>query len=181
MSESLILVEEIDEAYEPTEEEILEVISEFNKRKKVPKYVYDVIDAMPKDTHPMVALSAAVLSLEKESVFVQKYNEGMKKSEYWESTYEDAMNLLAKMGEIGAYIYRKKYKGGEIIPSDPKLDFGGDFTMILPSALAAEALHFGDRHALHQAFPAQCLHQVVQGVRTGRHIAYGRAASRCCR
>ncbi|MFH0865469.1 MAG: citrate (Si)-synthase [Bacteroidota bacterium] len=115
----------------PTEAEITEVIEEFNKRKQVPQYVYDVINAMPKDTHPMVALSAAVLSLQKESVFVQKYNAGMKKTEYWDSTYEDALNLLAKMGQIGAYIYRKKYKGGSIIPSDPKLDFGGDFAHMM--------------------------------------------------
>lgn len=115
----------------PTEAEITEVIEEFNKRKQVPQYVYDVINAMPKDTHPMVALSAAVLSLQKESVFVQKYNAGMKKTEYWDSTYEDALNLLAKMGQIGAYIYRKKYKGGNIIPSDPKLDFGGDFAHMM--------------------------------------------------
>lgn len=115
----------------PNEAEIAEVIAEFNKRKQVPKYVYEVIDAMPPDTHPMVALSAAVLSMQKESVFVQKYNAGMKKTEYWDATYEDAMNLLAKMGQIGAYIYRKKYKGGDIIPSDPKLDFGGDFAHMM--------------------------------------------------
>lgn len=115
----------------PTQEEITEVIEEFNKRKQVPKYVYDVIDAMPEDTHPMVSLSAAVLSMQKESVFVKKYNAGMKKTEYWDATYEDAMNLLAKMGQIGAYIYRKKYKGGDIIPSDAKLDFGGDFAHMM--------------------------------------------------
>lgn len=115
----------------PTEAEITEVIEEFNKRKQVPQYVYDVINAMPKDTHPMVALSAAVLSMQKESVFVKKYNAGMKKTEYWDSTYEDALNLLAKIGQIGAYIYRKKYKGGNIIPSDPKLDFGGDFAHMM--------------------------------------------------
>lgn len=115
----------------PTESEIAEVNAEFNKRKQVPQYVYDVINALPKDTHPMVALSAAVLSMQKESVFVQKYNAGMKKTEYWDSTYEDALNLLAKMGQIGAYIYRKKYKDGNIIPSDPKLDFGGDFAHMM--------------------------------------------------
>ncbi|MBI4649341.1 MAG: citrate (Si)-synthase [Bacteroidia bacterium] len=115
----------------PTESEIAEVNAEFNKRKEVPRYVYDVINALPPDTHPMVALSTAVLSMQKESVFVKKYNSGIKKTEYWDATYEDALNLLARIGQIGAYIYRNKYKGGNIIKSDPNLDFGGDFAHMM--------------------------------------------------
>jgi len=51
--------------------------------------------------------------------------------DYWKPTYEDAMNLLAKLPEIAAFIYRHKYKGGDIIPSDPKLDMGGDFAHMM--------------------------------------------------
>jgi len=64
-------------------------------------------------------------------VFARRYREGIGKMEYWAPTYEDAMNLLAKLPEIGAYIYRMKYKGDAPIPSDPKLDFGGDFAHMM--------------------------------------------------
>ena len=114
----------------PTEHEIKEVAEEFNLRKNVPKYVFDVIKAMPEDTHPMIMLSAAILSMQRESEFNKQYH-GLKKNDYWESTYEDALNLLAKLPEIGAFIYRYKYKNKEIIPSDPSLDFGGNFAHMM--------------------------------------------------
>ena len=41
--------------------------------------------------------------------------------DYWDPTYEDALNLLAKLPEIAAFIYRLKYKGGDIITPDSKL------------------------------------------------------------
>jgi citrate synthase len=114
----------------PTDHEIKEVAEEFNNRKNVPKYVFDVIRAMPEDTHPMIMLSSAILSLQRESVFNKEYH-SLKKNDYWESTYEDALNLLAKLPEIGAFIYRYKYKNNKIIPSDPSLDFGGNFAHMM--------------------------------------------------
>ncbi|MFH1321604.1 MAG: citrate (Si)-synthase [Bacteroidota bacterium] len=115
----------------PTESEIAEITDEFNKRKKVPQYVFDVINAMGNDSHPMTMFSAAILALQKESEFVKKYNAGLSKMDYWDPTYEDALNLLAKLPEIGAYIYRKKYKNGDIIASDPNLDMGGNFAHMM--------------------------------------------------
>ncbi len=115
----------------PTEEQTAEVIAEFKKRKKVPDYVFDVIRALPADSHPMAMFSNAILAMEKESIFAKKYKEGISKMDYWDSTYEDALNLLAKLPTIAAYIYRLKYKNGDIIPSDPNLDFGGDFAHMM--------------------------------------------------
>jgi citrate synthase len=114
----------------PTDHEIKDVAEEFNKRKNVPAYVFDVIRAMPMDTHPMIMLSAAILSMQRESIFNQQYH-NLKKNDYWDATYEDALNLLAKLPEIGAFIYRYKYKNNDIIPSDPKLDFGGNFAHMM--------------------------------------------------
>ncbi|RLD32991.1 MAG: citrate (Si)-synthase [Bacteroidetes bacterium] len=115
----------------PNDEDVAAIAEEFNDRKEVPKYVFDVINAMPADTHPMVMLSAATLAMQRESEFVKMYNKGMSKMVYWEPTYEDALNLLARLPEIGAYIYRRKYKGGEIIPSDPSLDMGANFAHMM--------------------------------------------------
>lgn len=115
----------------PSDSEVKEVADEFNKRKTVPQYVFDVLNAMPDDSHPMVMFSAAILSMQKESEFAAAYKSGISKMVYWDSTYEDALNLLAKLPEIGAYIYRKKYKNGDIIPSDPNLDWGGNFAHMM--------------------------------------------------
>jgi len=115
----------------PTDADVDSIAKEFNDRKAVPKYVFDVINAMPDDTHPMVALSAAIVSMQRESEFVKMYNAGMSKMDYWEPTYEDALNMLARLPEIGAYIYRKKYKNGDIIASKPGLDMGANFAHMM--------------------------------------------------
>jgi len=111
----------------PTQEETLEVVKEFQALRAVPAYVGEVLRAMPKDSHPMVMFSTAILAMQRESVFVKRYNQGMKKDEYWDATFEDATNLLAKLPSIAAMIYRLKYKGDAQIAADPKLDFGGNF------------------------------------------------------
>jgi citrate synthase len=115
----------------PTEKEVEEVHEEFNARKKVPEYVFDMLRAMPKDAHPMSMFSAAIVAMQKESVFVKRYEEGMNKMDYWDPTYEDALTLLARLPEVGAFIYRHKYKDGNIIAPDPNLDMGGNFAHMM--------------------------------------------------
>jgi citrate synthase len=115
----------------PTEAETLEIVEEFKKRHKTPKYVFDMLKALPKDSHPMAMFSAAIVAMQRESNFVKSYNEGIGKMEYWDPTYEDALNLLAKLPEIAAFIYRWKYKNGDIIDPDPKLDMGGNFAHMM--------------------------------------------------
>ncbi len=115
----------------PTEEDVKAVAEEFNKRKDVPEYVFDVLRAMPEDSHPMAMFATAIAAMERESIFVKEYKAGLNKMDYWDPTYEDAMNLLAKLPQIAAFIYRLKYKGGDIIPSDPHLDFGANFAHMM--------------------------------------------------
>lgn len=115
----------------PTEEEVSEVHYTMLNRRMLPKYVYDVIDAFPTNSHPMAILSAAVMSLQRESLFNIKYHKGMNKLDYWDPTYEDAMNLMAKLPILGAYIYNKLYKGGKATFQDPTLDFGANFASMI--------------------------------------------------
>ena len=116
----------------PTEAEVNEVIDEFRKRRILPRYVYEVIDAYPCCSHPMAIFSSAIMTLQRESFFNKKYRAGISKTEYWESTYEDAINLLAKLPEIASYIYHKLYREGEKrIQSNPDLDFGGNFAHMM--------------------------------------------------
>jgi len=110
----------------PTEEDVQEVTEEWKKRGKLPDYLIDILNAIPDDTHPMTQFSAGILALQKDSIYAQRYREGIHKMEYWDPTYEDVMNLLAKLPKIAAYIYRKSYKNNKHIPSDPNLDWGGN-------------------------------------------------------
>ncbi len=115
----------------PSAADVQLVVDDWKVRAKVPQYVYDVMRALPRDTHPMTMFSTAILAMQRDSAYVRRYNEGMKKTEYWDPTYEDAMNLLARLPTIAAYIYRMKYKGDTIIPADPNLDWGGNFAHML--------------------------------------------------
>lgn len=114
----------------PTEEEVKELIDDLAGRRALPKYVYDIINAIP-DCHPMTIFSAAIVAMSKESLFAKEYNRGVSKMEYWDSTYEDALNLLAKLPEIGSHIYTKLYRGGKRNDPDPALDFGGNFANMI--------------------------------------------------
>lgn len=115
----------------PTEDEVSEVIYDSVNRRQLPRYVYEVIDAFPNQSHPMVILSAAVMSMQRESVFNLKYQRGMNKTDFWDPTYEDAMNLVSKIPVIGAYIYNKLYRKTKYVYQDPTLDFGGNFAAMI--------------------------------------------------
>lgn len=115
----------------PTKEEAQDVGDEFRKRRILPKYVYEVIDAFPSISHPMTIFSTAILTLSRESFFNRKYRAGVSKNLYWESTYEDALNLLAKLPTIAAYIYAKLYKNGKFTASNPELDMAGNFAHMM--------------------------------------------------
>ena len=115
----------------PTENEVNELVEEFKKRAEVPEYVFDVLRALPKDSHPMAMFSTAILAMQKESEYVKAYRKGISKMDHWISTYEDAMNLIAKLPRIAAYIFRMKYRDDKIIEPDQNLDFGGNFANMM--------------------------------------------------
>jgi citrate synthase len=115
----------------PTEKDAQEVAAEFKKREVVPDYVYNMLKQLPPDSHPMAMFSSAIVAMQRESAFVKEYNAGLDKMEYWMPTFEDGMNLLAKLPRIASFIYRLKYKKGDIIKADPKLDMGGNFAHMM--------------------------------------------------
>ena len=115
----------------PTMAQAEEVIKDFKGRAKVPEYVFDVLKSMPKDSHPMAMFSAAIVAMQRESVFAKEYRDGLDKMHLWQPTYEDACNLLAKLPTIGAFIYRWLFKDEDIIAPDYNLDFGGNFAHMM--------------------------------------------------
>jgi citrate synthase len=115
----------------PDEAAVLELEEEMKKRAHLPEYIFSTLDALPKEVHPMTQISLAVLALQKESEFARRYNEGMKKEEYWEPMFEDALTLHARMPVAAAYIYRRSYKDGKRIDADPSLDWGANFAHMM--------------------------------------------------
>jgi citrate synthase len=72
----------------------------------------------------MAQFSLAVTALERESAFAKAYAKGIKKTEYWEHTFEDSMDLIGKLPNIAARIYRNVYKDGKVAPTDKSQDYG---------------------------------------------------------
>ncbi len=116
----------------PTMAQTLEVVEDWKARSALPQYVIDVLRAMPRDSHPMAMFSAAIVAMQRESVFAKNYAAGkFNKMTCWEDMYEDSNTLMAKLGPLGAYIYRMKYQGDTHIPADPNLDMGGNFAHMI--------------------------------------------------
>jgi citrate synthase len=115
----------------PSEAETKEFTAELHRRSAVPDNVMKTLDTLPSDTHPMTQLSLAMLALQKDSKFQKQYELGMKKSEYWDYTLEDALDLAAKIPVVAAKIYARTYKNNKMVPYDAKLDWAGNYAQML--------------------------------------------------
>jgi citrate synthase len=115
----------------PTYDDVHDVSNNWARRCIVTKHVFDVLDRLPKSTHPMTQFGMAVMAMQTESVFAAAYRRGIPKKEYWDHCYEDAMNLIARLPRVAAYIYRKTYHGDVHIEPDPKLDWAANFAHML--------------------------------------------------
>ena len=115
----------------PSKKEIDEVLADFKARSTVPQYVFDLLRTLPRDTHPMTLFSAAIVAMQRESKFSAYYKEGYDRMKGWEYMYEDCTDLMARLPEIGAYIYRMKYRGDTPIAPDPDLDLGANFAHMM--------------------------------------------------
>ena len=115
----------------PTEEEVVNISKDWAGRASVPKHVFSVLDALPHTTHPMTQFGIAILALRTESKFKEAYRKGINKKDYWDPTYEDVMNLIARLPRIAAYIYRRMYHEDKHIEPDPTLDWAANFAHML--------------------------------------------------
>src|ERR1700712_2004019 len=107
----------------PSEQQVRDLSAEWAARSDVPKFVEELIDRCPNDLHPMAQFSMAVTALERESAFAKAYAKGMKKAEYWEHTFEDSMDLIGKLPNIAARIYRNVYKDGKVPATQKDKDY----------------------------------------------------------
>jgi citrate synthase len=115
----------------PTDEDVHHLTSVWQRRSHVPNHVFDTIEALPITTHPMTQFVVAIMALQTESQFAKNYAKGMSKKDYWESMFDDSMDLIARLPRIAAYIYRRKYKNGEHIQPNGLLDWAGNFAHMM--------------------------------------------------
>ena len=57
----------------PDKEDVINISKDWATRSHVPQHVFDVIDALPKNSRPMTQFSTAVLSMAYDSVFQKAY------------------------------------------------------------------------------------------------------------
>jgi len=115
----------------PTKEDVAWLSAEWQRRADVEPHVYNVLEALPTDTHPMTQFTIAINAMQSSSIFAARYEEGMNKNDYWDAMYEDSMNLIAKLPRVAAYIYRRTFHNGDHIPADNTLDWAGNFAHML--------------------------------------------------
>lgn len=115
----------------PDDEDVHHLTSVWQRRSHVPNHVFDTIDALPVTTHPMTMFTVGIMALQTESNFAKAYAKGLSKKDYWGIVYDDAMDLIARLPRIAAYIYRRKYKNNEHINPNGLLDWAGNFAHMM--------------------------------------------------
>jgi len=115
----------------PEKEDVINISKDWATRAHVPQHVFDVIDALPKNSRPMTQFSTAILSMAYDSVFQKAYRAGVNKKFYWDFMYEDVMTLIARLPRIAAYIYRRIYHNGNHIEPNPNLDWAGNLAHMM--------------------------------------------------
>jgi citrate synthase len=116
----------------PTDAQVDQLRADLAARAEVPASVHRAIDALPTTLHPMSQLSIAVLALQERSVMAAEYAKGTTKALYWEHYLEDTLTLIARLPEVAARIYRRSFKDGRIIPSDPcNLDMSANYARMM--------------------------------------------------
>ena len=115
----------------PDQLQLSDLQDQLRAHQNVPDYVWRVLDAMPENSHPMTMLSVAIQSMRVESLFVEKFNKGTSKNEYWKWILDDGIKLIGALPSIAAFIYRKITKNNDRIDPDINLDWAGNYAYML--------------------------------------------------
>lgn len=115
----------------PSEQQVRDLSADWAARSDVPAFVSELIDRCPPTLHPMAQFSLAVTALEHESAFAKAYAKGLNKKEYWSYTFEDSMDLIARLPVIAAKIYRNVFKDGKVASVQKDKDYGYNLANML--------------------------------------------------
>jgi citrate synthase len=85
--------------------------------------------------YPIGAMSLVSLAdmrqLNHDSAFAKAYADGVHKREYWKTTFDDSMDLIAKLPNIAGRIFRNVFGDGKLPPIDPTKDYSANLANLL--------------------------------------------------
>ena len=108
-----------------------DIQNQLRAHQNVPEYVWGVLSSLPDNSHPMTMLSIAIQSMQVDSKFVKKYDEGTPKKDYWKWTLDDGIRLIGALPGIAAGIYRMRFNKGDRIEPTNNLDWAGNYAHML--------------------------------------------------
>ena len=122
----------------PSASQIRAFSRELAEKSRLPKFLTPMLNTMPVNLHPMTKFACMVSALHRESAFAKAYQQGINKADYWETTYDDCISLLAKLPRIAACIYHHSYRHfgsqdfqGLPVEPDPEQDWSYNFAAML--------------------------------------------------
>lgn len=114
----------------PTKEQVDTLTAELHARSQLPSHVVPLLNSLHKDMHPMTQFTIGLNAAQTDSNFAKAYAQGVHKSEYHKFVLEDVLDVIAKLPEIAATIYRNVYHDG-VVNKDTSLDYSGNFCRML--------------------------------------------------
>eukprot|EP00612_Vaucheria_litorea_P005539 CAMPEP_0171462506 /NCGR_PEP_ID=MMETSP0945-20130129/6518_1 /TAXON_ID=109269 /ORGANISM="Vaucheria litorea, Strain CCMP2940" /LENGTH=455 /DNA_ID=CAMNT_0011989049 /DNA_START=18 /DNA_END=1385 /DNA_ORIENTATION=+ len=114
----------------PTKAQADSLTEDFHRRSKLPAHIEPMIRSFPKNMHPMTQFASALCAMQTESKFAEAYHKGTNKKELWKFAFEDILDVIAKMPEVAALIYRCRYHDGKLTKNE-SLDYSGNFSTML--------------------------------------------------
>jgi len=116
----------------PTVDQVAGLSRDLAGRAELPAHVITLLNNLPASVPPMTQFAAAIAALNSESKFARAYEAGVARSRYWEETFEDSMDLVARLPVVAATIYNNMYREGAApCAPDPAKDWSWNFTEML--------------------------------------------------
>ncbi|UKK01888.2 citrate synthase, mitochondrial precursor [Theileria orientalis] len=152
----------------PELDDVKELSKELHARSAVPKHVFEVMESMPPDSHPLTQYVTAVSALQTESVFRKAYlDKTYQKDTSWKLALEDCLNLVAKNVVLVGFIYRRSFIDPNVKPEDVKFNAELDYAANLAHFLGDKTELFSDLMRLYLA-----LHSDHEGGNVSAHASH---------
>ncbi|UKJ90579.1 citrate synthase, mitochondrial precursor [Theileria orientalis] len=152
----------------PELDDVKELSKELHARSAVPKHVFQVMESMPPDSHPLTQYVTAVSALQTQSVFRRAYlDKTYQKDTSWKLALEDCLNLVAKNVVLVGFIYRRSFIDPEVKPEDVKFNSELDYAANLAHFLGDKSELFSDLMRLYLA-----LHSDHEGGNVSAHASH---------
>ncbi|HXI03973.1 MAG TPA: citrate (Si)-synthase [Candidatus Saccharimonadales bacterium] len=114
----------------PDAAELKQLQNDLQANYEVPAEVWEVLRAMPEDSHPMTMFNTAVLVMQGESRYVAERDD-VPKNEHWRLCLEDALMILGRLPAIAAGVYRIRFGNGSLIEPDTSLDLAESYAAMM--------------------------------------------------